>query len=56
MGLRRMVGSADDNGVVGGQITEYAREADRYDALGRPDAADRLRHRARILTAYVPPE
>jgi hypothetical protein len=38
------------------QITEYAREADRYDALGQPDAAHRLRHRARILAAHVAPE
>ena len=42
--------------IVRGQITEYAREADRYDALGQPDAAHRLRHRARILAAHVAPE
>jgi uncharacterized protein len=42
--------------IVRGQITEYAREADRYDALGRPDAAHRLRDRARILAAYAAPE
>jgi uncharacterized protein len=42
--------------IVREQITEYAREADRYDALGRPDAARRLRRRARILAAYVAPK
>jgi uncharacterized protein YqeY len=54
--VRQSLGIGQLRDIVGGQITEYAREADRYDALGRPDAADRLRHRARILTAYVPPE
>jgi hypothetical protein len=38
--------------IVSEQIVEYAREADRYDLLGQPDAAQRLRHRARILAAY----
>jgi uncharacterized protein HemY len=38
------------------KATEYAREADRYDALGQPDAAHRLRHRARILAAHLAPE
>jgi hypothetical protein len=42
--------------IVREQITEYAREADRYDALGQPDAAYRLRHRARILADHVAPE
>jgi uncharacterized protein len=42
--------------IVREQITEYAREAERYDALGRPDAAQRLRHRARILAAYDAPD
>jgi hypothetical protein len=41
--------------IVREQITEYAREADRYDALGQPDAAHRLRHRARILTDHLAP-
>jgi len=38
--------------IVSEQIAECAREADRYDLLGQPDAAQRLRHRARILAAY----
>jgi uncharacterized protein len=42
--------------IVREQITEYAREADRYDALGQPDAAHRLRRRARILADHVAPE
>jgi hypothetical protein len=35
-------------------ITEYAREADRYDALGQADAAQRFRRQARLLAAYRP--
>ena len=42
--------------IVSEQIAECAREADRYDALGQPDAAHRLRHRARILAAHLAPE
>ena len=38
--------------IVSEQIAECAREADRYDLLGQSDAAQRLRHRARILAAY----
>ena len=35
------------------QIAEHIREAGRYDALGQPDAAQRLRRQAHILAAYV---
>ena len=38
--------------IVSEQIVEHARQADRYDVLGQPDAARRLRHRACILAAY----
>jgi uncharacterized protein len=35
------------------QVTEYAREADRYDTLGQADAAGRLRRQAGMLAAYL---
>jgi hypothetical protein len=54
--VRQALSSGQLRDIVDGQITEYAREAHRYDALGRPDAAQRLRHRATILAAYVGPE
>jgi len=54
--IRRSLSIGQLRAIVCEQITEHAREADRYDALGQPDAADRLRHRARILAAYVAPE
>lgn len=38
-------------GIVREQIAEY--EADRLTALGRPADAERSRHRAQILIAYV---
>jgi hypothetical protein len=54
--VRQWLSSGQLVDIVDGQISEYAREADRYDALGRPDAAHRLRHRASILAAYLGPE
>jgi uncharacterized protein len=54
--VRRSLNSGQLRDIVREQIAEYAREADRYDALGRPDAADRLRYRAGILAAHLAPE
>ena len=54
--VRQSLSSGQLRDIVREQITEYAREADRYDALGQPDAAHRLRHRARILADHVAPE
>jgi hypothetical protein len=54
--VRQSLSSGQLRDIVCEQITEYAREADRYDALGQPDAAHRLRHRAGILTAHLAPE
>ena len=51
--VRQSLSSGQLRDIVREQITEYAREADRYDALGQPDAAERLRRRARTLTAYL---
>ena len=52
--VRQSLSGAQLRDIVREQITEYAREADRYVVLGQPDAAHRLRHRARILAAYLP--
>jgi hypothetical protein len=54
--VRRSLSSRELRDLVREQITEYAREAGRYDALGQPGAAQRLRHRARILAAHLAPE
>jgi hypothetical protein len=54
--VRRSLSTGQLRDILADQITEYAREADRYDTLGQPDAAHRLRHRARILAAYVAPK
>jgi uncharacterized protein len=51
---RRRLGGGELRDILRDQIAEYAREADRYDALGRADAAERLRRQARALTGYVP--
>jgi uncharacterized protein len=53
---RQPLSSGELRDIVREQITEYASEADRYDALGQPDTAQRLRHRARILAAHVAPQ
>lgn len=50
---RRQLGSSELRDILRGQITEHAREADRYDALGQAEAAERLRRQARTLAAYV---
>jgi hypothetical protein len=54
--VRQSLSSGQLRDIVREQITEYTHEADRYDALGEPDAARRLRHRARILAAHLAPE
>ena len=54
--VRQSLSGGELRDLVREQITEYAREADRYDALAQPDAAQRLRHRARILAAHLAPE
>ena len=54
--VRRSLNGGQLRDIVREQIAEYAREADRYDALGRPDAADRLRYRAGILAAHLAAE
>jgi uncharacterized protein len=50
---RQQLSASELRDILRGQITELAREADRYDALGQADAAERLRRQARTLTAYL---
>ena len=50
---RRQLSASELRDILAGQITEHTREADRYDALGQADAAERLRRQARTLTAYL---
>jgi hypothetical protein len=50
---RRQLGGGELRDILRAQITEHAREADRYHALGQADAAERLRRQARTLTAYL---
>jgi uncharacterized protein YqeY len=51
---RRQLDTSQLRAVLHDLITEYAREADRYDALGQADAAQRFRRQARLLAAYRP--
>jgi hypothetical protein len=50
---RRHLSSGELRDILGAQVTEHAREADRYDASGHADAAERLRRQARTLAAYL---
>jgi uncharacterized protein len=51
---RRSLSADEAHAILRGQITERTDEADRYQALGQPDAAERLRRQARALAAYLP--
>ena len=50
---RRRLSAADLREILRAQVAEQTQEAERYEALGQPDAARRLRARARTLTAYL---
>lgn len=50
---RRALSAADLMEILRAQVAEQTQEAERYEALGQPDAARRLRARARTLTAYL---
>ena len=54
--VRRQLGGSQLHAILRDQITDRTREADRYDALGQAEAAQRLRHQAAVLEAYLPPE
>jgi len=50
---RRDLTGSQQQAILSDQITGYTTEADRYEALGHPDAARRLRDQARLLTGYL---
>ena len=50
---RKQLGGNEVRDILRGQVAEHASEADRYDALGQADAAERLRRQARTLEAYL---
>jgi len=50
---RRDLSDSDQRAVLREQITGYTTEADRYEALGQPAAAARLRAQAHLLSAYL---
>jgi hypothetical protein len=50
---RRQLDASRLRAILHDQITEHAREADRYDVLGQADTAQRLRRRARLLAGYL---
>jgi len=52
---RRRLSGAEARAILGDQVAEYDREADRYRALGQPEAGQRLADQARLLAAYLPP-
>jgi hypothetical protein len=50
---RRDLSDSEQRAILRDQITGYTTEADRYEALGQPAAAARLRTQARLLSGYV---
>ena len=50
---RQKLSASELRDILRDQVAEQTREADRYDALGQPDAAQRLRRQARTLAAYL---
>lgn len=51
---RRALTLDDVHAILAGQVTEWTAEADRYESLGRPDEAARLRRESDLLRAYLP--
>ncbi len=52
---RRRLSDEEARTILGDQVAEYDREAERYRALGRAEAAQRLADQARLLAAYLSP-
>jgi uncharacterized protein len=50
---RRDLTGSQQQAILRDQITGYTAEADRYEALGQPDAGRRLRDQACLLTGYL---
>ena len=51
---RRELSASELRDILRGQVSEHISEADRYDTLGQPESAERLRRQAHALTAYLP--
>jgi uncharacterized protein len=51
---RRPLSDADIEGLVRAQADDRFRAAQEYEELGRDDVAERLRHEAELLRAYLP--
>jgi uncharacterized protein YqeY len=51
---RRRLSEDDVRAVLQGHVDGFLTEADGYDALGRQDAADRLRRQADAMRGFVP--
>ena len=51
---RRELSASELRDILRGQVAEYTSEADRYDALGQADSAERLRRQALALAPYLP--
>jgi uncharacterized protein YqeY len=52
---RRDLSEAEIVGIIDGQIQERSQAAEDYDALGKAEAAQRLREEAAVLRSYVVP-
>ena len=50
---RRQLSASELRAILRGQIDEHSREAERYEALGHADAAERLRRQASTLATYL---
>jgi uncharacterized protein len=50
---RRELDESDQRAILRDQIAGYTAEADRYEALGQPAAAARLRSQAQLLSGYL---
>jgi hypothetical protein len=50
---RRQLTGDEIQAILGGQLAEYSREADRYADHGQPAAAERLRNQAGLLSRYL---
>ena len=50
---RRELSASELRDILRGQVAEHTSEADRYDALGQADSAQRLRRQALALAPYL---
>ena len=50
---RRDLSDSEQQAILRDQLTAYTTEADRYETLGQPAAAARLRAQAHLLSGYL---